>query len=229
MDTILIDREYTLRTMNTWIYLAIIPSILVLLFGGLWLSAAVGQIPPGLGFLWVLICAALGFFLIKKVSIKTIYVTLTSEKLSIRSSPSVNERHILLDDIASFQYHQLNNNKTFHLRLRSGQKVKFGHSGTFSVADDMPALVAAFKKQIAARVSADQNNQRPVIRREKSLFEKPVASVFGWIIAASLVGLTIHLFLNGMNGKWAPVCMIYGNGITYLGAIYNARKGAQYR
>ncbi|SHJ26889.1 hypothetical protein SAMN02745146_2689 [Hymenobacter daecheongensis DSM 21074] len=127
----------------------------------------------------------------------------------------------MLADIASFHYQEFNGNKTFRLRLRSGQKVTLAHNDTFCPADDIVALAADFRKQ-----AADFSTDRSVgITREKTFFEKPVASVVGWLIVAGLCYFSWHLLTHGVkDGKWGSVFMIYGNGLTYLGAWFAARQ-----
>jgi hypothetical protein len=78
------------------------------------------------------------------------------------------------------------------------------------------------KDAIANQLSSGKT---PLILREKTFFEKPVANVLGWIITAGLCYFSWHLFQSGVkDGKWGSAFMIYGNGLAYLAAWRNAQS-----
>jgi hypothetical protein len=213
-------KVYTVQVMRAWAFIAILLGTLVLFFGSMVLLRVL-DLPRGLFLVLGGVCLFGGYRLIKKAAIVAKQVTLTPAHLTIHNSGRAHEQQIMLADVASFLYQEFNGNKTLRLRLNSGQKVSLTHNDTFCPDDDIESLAADFTKQVADS-SADQQAN---IKREKTFFEKPLANVVGWLVLAGLSYFSWHLLQHGVkDGKWGSVCMVYGNGLTYLGAWFAARR-----
>ncbi|TGE13827.1 hypothetical protein [Hymenobacter elongatus] len=181
-------KSYTVQVMKTWGFISIFLGLLALFFGGISLSREIG-IPLAVVLIWLVACLVGGYYLIKKVAVVSMQVTLTAEALSIRATQSATERQIALTDIASFFYEDFNGNKTFRLRLQSGKKVKLAHNDTFCSDDDIEALAADFEAQVAG-AAADQDAESASIRREKSFFEKPISTVM-LVVVTAVISLAV--------------------------------------
>ncbi|TGE24073.1 hypothetical protein E5K00_02340 [Hymenobacter aquaticus] len=165
----------------------------------------------------------LGYWLIKKFAVKEIEVTVGPDALQIHSADSATAQHVLLSEIISYGYQEFNDARQLVLRLQSGKKVKIGRNDMWGKGDDFLALVRHFEDQHATAVAAGGAAHH--IQREKTFFEKPVANVVGWVLVAGLVYFSWYLSQNGVrDGKWGAVCLIYGNGLAYWGALFAARS-----
>ncbi|WP_375434351.1 hypothetical protein [uncultured Hymenobacter sp.] len=218
-------KNYTIRFIRPWISIAILVGGLLLYFGGIVLVRKTIGVPIIFLLAWTSVCGALGYYLLKKVARKKLIVTLTAETLLIQASPSVAVQQIPLNQIASYAYHNYNENKHLIFRLHSGQKVVLRHQGALCAKDDIEVLAADFEMQRIALFSTVDASDQVIIKREKTFFEKPIANILGWIVVVSLLYLTGYLLLRGIKtGKTGSVFMMYGNGLAYLSAWWNARR-----
>lgn len=215
--------NYTISVLKTWKFILVLIGVIFLLFGGAVLSRGIYTSVFVTIFL-VLSGLVIGYFLVKKVAVETLQVSLNHTSIKIDSLNSGYSQEILIGDIVSYKYQEVNDNYTFRLRLRSEKKITLNHNDNFCPSDDILAFADQFEIIRATLVSdADSNNI--VFQREKTFFEKPVANVIGWLISAGLVYFTWHLVTHGVkDGKWGSVFMFYGNGLAYLGAWQNARN-----
>lgn len=218
-------KNYTIRFIQPWVFFAILVGGLFLCFGSVLLLPRGIEINKLLCIAWVSIWGVIGYWLFKKIAVRELIVTLTAEALLIQTSSSVVKQQIPLNQIASYVYHDYNDNKHLIFRLHSGRKIAVRHQGALCADDDITALAADFETQRIVSSSSVNALERMFIKREKSFFEKPVADVLGWIIVVFLICITGYLLVNGAKiEKWGSVFMIYSNGLAYLGAWWNARR-----
>ncbi|WP_157547529.1 hypothetical protein [Hymenobacter sp. DG25A] len=215
--------NYKVTVFRYWIFVLIFFSSIVLLFGGVVLIGRIFH-TGYLAIFWICLCLGMGYYLIKIATVNTLQVTLSDSCISIGLANSVNKEVLLLKDIESYKYQNFNGNSTFRIRLRSGKKITLIHNVNFCPSDDMRAFVDQFELIRTTLASADSNNI--IIRREKTFFEKPLANVIGWLVSGGLVYFTWYLITHGVkDGKWGSVLLGYGNGMAYLGAWLDARRG----
>ncbi|QNH63763.1 hypothetical protein [Hymenobacter sediminicola] len=178
---------------------------------------------------WTAMSCAIGYYAIKKLALRELVVSLTAESLAVQAA-GLPEQIVPLQQIVSYSYYKNGEDGRFRLRLHSGGKIELCHSATFCPADDFHTFAADFERQQTMAVVPEE---KPTvsgevgrnIQREKTFFEKPLATIIGWFIVVGLCYFTYHLLQHGLkDGKWGAVCMAYANGLAYLGTWWNARR-----
>ncbi len=222
-------RNYTVRVARVKRVVVICLGCIILLIAGPFIVDLPNtNYTYGIVLFWSFACMGIGYFLLKQLAMEPLQVSLSAEELIIDSPRSGSKQVIKLDDIASFVSQEFNGSKSLRLRLHSGKKVTLGRSDTFAANDELPTLIADFQEYICGRAATNEHRHKPAIIREMSFFEKPIASVLGWIIVAGLAWFSIDLLMHGVrDGKWGALFMIYGNGLAYLGSWLAVRRNAR--
>ena len=155
----------------------------------------------------------------------TAQIVLAGEGILVYDSMGV--ENILYNNIASYRYEAFNGGHTLRIRLLNGESRKFNSGGQF-VTDDETAVFVDMARAFELAVSNYQQQQSlsSSILREKTFFEKPIATVF-LIICSLLVLASIMLMV--IKHKFVAGSFISSLGlfISFVAGWYNARKKKQ--
>lgn len=155
----------------------------------------------------------------------TAQIAVAGEEMVIYDNRGVET--ILYNNIATYRYEAFNGGHTLRIRLLNGDSRKFNSGGQF-VADDETAVFVDMARvfESAVRNYQQQQGSSASILREKTFFEKPIATVFliicSLLIVASIVLMVIkHQFVTG------SFISSVGLFISFAMGWYNARKKKQ--
>lgn len=227
------DAPYSLRLVVTW-------KVLLLVFGGL--AAVVIAVCVGIVYnekylllggkfdlIWsgvILFGGIYSLFRLGKVwCTYAAQIALASEGMLVYDNTGV--ENILYNNIASYRYEAFNEGHALRIRLLNGESRKFNSGGQF-VTDDEAAVFADMMRDFESSISNYQQQQgsSASMLREKTFFEKPIATVFlvicSLLIVASIVMMVVnHQFIAG------SFISFLGLFIPFAMAWYNARRPKQ--
>ncbi|GAA3922846.1 hypothetical protein [Hymenobacter algoricola] len=213
--------NYTIQAFRPVVSLGVLLGGTLLFAGSIWL------LPYGLHnskvFLvaWGLIWLALGCFLIRKLAVKPVFMLLNADSLSIQASGSPSKQQIKLDQVASYLYEDFSNNQRFRLRLQSGEKVVLRHNDVLCPDDDIQALAREFERLVGQQNFGAEVGAGWPIRREKTFFEKPAATVVLVVFSVAVAFILWSIIHDGRPVRGGLFTAI-GGYVAYLAAWWAA-------
>ena len=225
--------RFQLRLIISWkavlLVLGGLPVIMAVIFGGIIYydgQHILGVTGLMAGFVLIFFGGGYGLKqLAKKTCSYTACVAVGDKKILVETSNGT-IREALYSDILSYRYEAFNSGYELLIKLLNGNVQRLNTSGQLLSAADIAAftaMVLAFETAVA-ECWQRQGETAPVLR-EKTFFEKPLATFFLFVYAGMVV-LTIGMMV--VKHKFMPTALSsFGLFITYAGAWYAARRKQQ--
>lgn len=206
----------------------------VLGFVGIMASLAIGvlaarPLPAGNSqFAVMLIASMVGCYgvyrLVRKVTVREALVTVEPQQLTVLYLTTGRQIQIAFAEVVSYRDELLRDGRELRFRLRSGPKVKLVTNSFLGATGDYDGLLQAVETALATyQIEAMLTHGSTLIKREKSFYERPVATVLLVVTSALMLSVLGDALWRNKPLRGNMITSL-GLFISYAGLWYAARQ-----